>query len=344
MNRLNQASILAIYPLSMLQLAVERGVSAEKILNNAGVTLEQLHHPSARITPGQQAIISYNLLNETGDAGIGLELGLRSNVTKAGLMGFGLMSCATFSEVATLGMRYLHTRVPYFTLSQSIEGALAVVEVREALPLGPMRQFGFDHFMAEVYEICRAFANPTSSEAAHAPTEIWLDSPERPYYARYAARLPKMRFDMPSNQFRYSAALLEAAIPTVNPITAQMAFEQCEREMALLGYTESLPDRVHALLVCREGHYPDLVTVAERLHLSTRTLKRRLAETGHSFGELLDEVRKRDSLQLLLDAERSIEEVALRTGYADPSNFRRAVQRWTGLSPTAYREQSQRTS
>lgn len=338
MNPLNRATVSAIYPLSMLQIAVERGVPAERILRNAELSLEQLHQPSARITPRQQAIVSYNLLAETGDPGIGLELGLRSNVTKAGLMGFGLMSCATFREVSELGIRYLQTRVPYFSLAQSIDGERVIVEARATMPLGPLHAFAFDHFMAEVYAICRSFANPQGLADAQAMTEIWFDSPEQPHYVQYAARLPRLRFDMPSNQFRYSAALLDAAIPTVNPLTAQMAFEQCEREMAVLGYTRSLSDRVRALLVCSDGQYPDLVTAAERLHLSTRTLKRRLAAERSNFGALLDEVRRRDSQQLLLDGERSIEEVALRTGYADPSNFRRAFQRWTGLSPTAYRQ------
>ncbi|SHH04567.1 transcriptional regulator, AraC family [Hydrocarboniphaga daqingensis] len=338
MISLNRPSVSAIYPLAMLQLAVERGVPAERVLRNAGLSLEQLQLPSARITPRQQAIISYNLLTETADPAVGLELGLRANVTKTGLMGFGLMSCATFREVSDLGIRYLQTRVPYFTLSRSVEGPLAIVQAREVVPLGPLHQFGFDHFMAEVYEICRAFANPQGSAEAHALTEIWLDSAEQPYYARYAERLPRLRFGMPSNQFRFSAALLDVPIATVNPVTAQMAFEQCEREMALLGYTQSLPDRIRALLVCTGGHYPDLVAAAASLHLSTRTLKRRLAEQNTSFGDLLDEVRKRDSLQWLVESERSIDDIAQRVGYADPSNFRRAFQRWTGLSPSAYRE------
>lgn len=128
MNPLNHATVSAIYPLSMIQFAVERGVSAQRILNNADVTLEQLHRPSARITPMQQAVISFNLVTELGDPGVGLELGLRSNITKTGLMGFGLMSCATFREVSDLGVRYLKTRVPYFTLSKLIEGDLAVVQ------------------------------------------------------------------------------------------------------------------------------------------------------------------------------------------------------------------------
>ena len=51
-------------------------------------------------------------------------------------MGFGLMSCATFGEVSDLSVRYLKTRVPYFTLSKSIEGDQAVVQAREVVQAG----------------------------------------------------------------------------------------------------------------------------------------------------------------------------------------------------------------
>ena len=34
----------------------------------------------------------------------------------------------------------------------------------------------------------------------------------------------------------------------------------------------------------------------------------------------------------------ALDAVAERLGYSDPSNFRRAFQRWTGLSPAAYRK------
>lgn len=341
MTPFNQATVSAIYPLAMLQLAEERGISAERMLRNSGLTVDALRQPSARITPHQQAAISINLLTETADPGVGLALGLRSNITKTGLMGFGMMSCATFGDIARLGVRYLKTRVPYFDLSLTVEGDTAVVQARAAVPLGPLHQFGFDHFMAEVYAICHAFTNPPDAGQAYDTTEIWFDSPQHDYYAQYASRLPRLRFNMPFNQFRFSAHLLDVAIPTANPISAQMAFEQCEREMALLGYTQSVADRVRALLASTAGQYPTLETAAQRLHLSSRTLKRRLAEQNTTFGDLLEEVRKRDTLQLLINTNRSIEDIALQVGYADPSNFRRAFRRWTGESPTDYRARQQ---
>ena len=338
MNLLNRATVSAIYPLSMLHLAEERGIAAERILANSRVDAEALRAPSARVTPQQQAIVSYNLLQATGDAGVGVELGLRANVTKAGLIGLGLMSCNTFREMIDLGIRYLPTKVPFFKLALSTEDDTAVVVASEVFPLGPLHQFSFDHFMSEVYGICHALGDAGLFAAAAGQTEIWFDSPEQPYYARYRERLPRLRFGMPGNQFRFAAALLDSPIRTSNAITAQLIVQQCEAEMALLGYTESLSNRVRALLACREGHYPGLEAIAGRLFMSSRTLKRRLADERVSFSTLLDEVRKRDSLHLLLDPGRPIEEVALRVGYPDPSNFRRAFKRWTGSSPSAYRE------
>jgi len=335
---LNRASVSAIYPLTMLQLADERGIPRERILLNSGLNSAALHAPAARVTAQQQAVISHNLLQASADPAVGIELGLRANVTKIGLFGLGLMSCASFREVIALGIRYLPTKVPFFTLALSVERATAVVMASAVVPLGPLHQFAFDHFMAEVYGICGSLGDPEAFAAAHPRSELWLDSPQRDYYAAYRERLPRLRFGMPGNQFRFDAALLDTPIRTANAVTAQLIIEQCEQEMALLGYTESLGNRVRALLSCRDGHYPGLEQVADRLHMSSRTLKRRLAEERTSFSALLDEVRRRDALQLLLDPGRAIEEIALRVGYPDPANFRRAFRRWTGLSPTEYRE------
>lgn len=109
--------------------------------------------------------------------------------------------------------------------------------------------------------------------------------------------------------------------------------------MALLGYTQSITDRVLALLTSTGGQYPGLDAAAERLHMSARTLKRRLAEENATFGDLLDEVRKRDGVQLLLNADRAIDDIAARVGYADPANFRRAFKRLMGVLPSEYRAQ-----
>ena len=73
------------------------------------------------------------------------------------------------------------------------------------------------------------------------------------------------------------------------------------------------------------------------MHLTPRTLRRRLQEQGYSYQQLLEEARRRDSLQLLADRDREIRRIGELLGYANPANFTRAFKGWTGLSPREWR-------
>jgi AraC-like DNA-binding protein len=109
--------------------------------------------------------------------------------------------------------------------------------------------------------------------------------------------------------------------------------------MARLGLLEDWLDRLQALLVCQQQRYPDLPALAAQLHMSERTLKRKLAERGLSFSSMLEAVMKRDAIELLNDPAISIQDVAMRLGYQDRANFTRAFRRWTGQTPSDYRQQ-----
>ena len=71
--------------------------------------------------------------------------------------------------------------------------------------------------------------------------------------------------------------------------------------------------------------------------MSSRTLTRRLQQTGLGFQQLLDEARKRDAIKLLQNTSLTVEQIALRLGYTDPANFSRAFKKWTGEPPSQYR-------
>jgi len=81
-----------------------------------------------------------------------------------------------------------------------------------------------------------------------------------------------------------------------------------------------------------------LPAVAKELHVSARTLKRKLAERGTTFSALRDDVLRQRALLLLDNRELSIGEVADRLGYREPPSFTRAFKKWTGKSPQEYRQ------
>lgn len=82
--------------------------------------------------------------------------------------------------------------------------------------------------------------------------------------------------------------------------------------------------------------------VAETLGLSRRSLQRGLAAYGVRYVELLASVRARRAAELLECTDRPVVEIAFELGYSDASNFTRAFRRQTGVSPTAFREGTER--
>lgn len=81
----------------------------------------------------------------------------------------------------------------------------------------------------------------------------------------------------------------------------------------------------------------DQASVARRLGLSVPTLRRRLADQGVSFRELLADVR-RDAAEVLLLSHKSVEDIAEELGLSDSRCFRRACRAWFGAAPSEVRK------
>lgn len=86
-----------------------------------------------------------------------------------------------------------------------------------------------------------------------------------------------------------------------------------------------------------EGQTPAAEDVAQRLHMSARTLRRLLREEGCNYREILTEVQRELSFRHLCDPAVSIGEVSYRAGFSDPNAFHRAFKRWTGRTPGEFR-------
>ena len=86
--------------------------------------------------------------------------------------------------------------------------------------------------------------------------------------------------------------------------------------------------------------YPSAVQAAELMNISERTLARRLAKRGLTYGELVDEVRFTAAKKLLQKPQVKIGDVAMQVGFQDQSNFARMFRRIAGVSPKEFRNAS----
>jgi AraC-like DNA-binding protein len=77
--------------------------------------------------------------------------------------------------------------------------------------------------------------------------------------------------------------------------------------------------------------------VAAALHMSPRTLQRRLEQSGTRYSEVLDDVREAQARAWLSDRTLSLGEIGYRLGFSDLATFSRAFKRWTGKPPGTWR-------
>lgn len=167
---------------------------------------------------------------------------------------------------------------------------------------------------------------------------MWFDYSAPEYLVNFSSRLPAARYNMPALQVRVPITALNQRLPMGNPEALLLAISQCEREYVLLeqAHQDTL-QAVRALMVVGEKAYPVAEQLARSLHISTRTLRRRLQIEGSSYHQLLEEARRRDALVLLEKASMEVQKIAQILGYSNPANFTRAFKIWTGKTPSDFR-------
>ena len=79
-------------------------------------------------------------------------------------------------------------------------------------------------------------------------------------------------------------------------------------------------------------------SVANELHMTTHTVRRRLKAEGSTYKEIKESIRRDQALVLLSKPNLSINDVAHLLGFSEAAAFNRAFKKWTGITPGAYRE------
>jgi AraC-like DNA-binding protein len=147
-----------------------------------------------------------------------------------------------------------------------------------------------------------------------------------------------VKFKADQNALVFSKADIELPFVTHNADLLATVAPQLEAELtgqlAHKTFTEQAKGILKHLLA---GHRPGIEDLARELHLSTRTLQRRLTEQGITFQRLLDEARRELARHYLLHSTRELNETAYLLGYEDANSFFRAFRHWEGTTPGHWR-------
>jgi len=104
-----------------------------------------------------------------------------------------------------------------------------------------------------------------------------------------------------------------------------------------LGIVEKIQ---HILALCPYSNFPSQQSLAHKLGMSVRTMQRKLTNEDINYMKIKDAVRQRKALFYLEHTEKAFEEVSHRCGFSELASFSRAFMRWTGYSPSKYKERN----
>jgi AraC-like DNA-binding protein len=296
--------------------------------------------PARRVPLDRYAALYNRVIAELGDEGFGLF----ANAMPPGSFEFlcrGMLGAPSLAEGLDRARRFLAIVLPDLAVSIWRAGHHAELRITETRALAPDtdapgRVFAFEWLLRLIHSLsCWLVGRGLALDSVDFPFA-------RPAHADDYALVYTERSAFIGGRVltaRFNATLLELPIR--------------RDEAALASFLEGAPGRI-SMLYRRDRatvtRVRDLIRhalpaslsqdeVARQLHMSPRTLHRRLDEEGSSFRIIKEALRRDLALARLTKTGHSIARVAADLGYADTSAFYRAFTGWTGMSPERYRRQ-----
>ncbi|KRP60252.1 AraC family transcriptional regulator [Pseudomonas orientalis] len=307
------------------------GIHPNTLLAGSGIGGADLSRTDTRITTHQEMRVCANAVALRRD--IGLELGRRMHVSSYGMLGYALLTSATFGDALRLALRYPALLGTLFALSLEEEGERVWFTASDYREDPALTAFNVEFCLVSLKVICNdLLGRPLPLLGAR----LAYSAPD--YCARYAEQFDcSLQFDAASHAFAFDRHWLKQPLPLADAITHCAMVERCRKQSAEFTGRQSWLGRVRQLLAAQLGAAPGLDGLAEQMNCSARTLRRHLHDLGCSYQQLLDELRFERAKQLLGDDKLPIYRIAEQLGFSETASFRHAFLRWSGVAPSQFR-------
>lgn len=320
------------HALQLIAVVKRWDVTAVQLLEGSGMREAELEDPRFRMPSGVLSALTERARELTGEPGLGFYLGLQKRLSMYGHLGFASMNASTVREWIELAAKYMPTVSTALSLELEVNDRTATLRILEHADLGGAHDIATFSLLVGLRQLLTAVTGRNPGKIAY---DIPFKKPS--YFDRFAHLLPDARFGQGELRIHFDARALDFPLSTPDRAALRLAQDACERQLAELGLqTDSLTVRVRKLALASD-RLRTVDEVARALHVSARTLKRKLATEQTTFSDLVDAERQERALQLLKLPDLALEEIASRLHYSNAASFARAFRRWTGHAPAQYR-------
>jgi len=319
--------------LPILATLEEYGGNPEELLVAAGINPSLIDDPDTLIPFAVRGRLIALSVEATGCAHFGLLIGARMELSSLGLPGLLARSMPDVETALRALKKHFGTHTTGATLRLDADGDLVTLTYEFLIPhIEATDQIGAGA-VAGLFNVMNSLCGPEfqpleASFAHRKPSDI------RPF--REFFKIP-LYFDAPQYSLIFSRKWLDVAPPGADEELRRILQKQVDALEAR--WTENFPVHIKHLIRssltagnCSEAE------VAALVDMCPRTMIRRLNAADTSFHELLDETRFELARKMLKNTSLQIWEIADALCYSRASSFDRAFGRWSGYTPTAWRE------
>lgn len=332
----------AATPMAFVQAIVRayalRGMDPGPVLQLAQITPNTVAQPQARITAWQMEALCDGAMRELDDEALGW-FSRRLPWGSYGMLARASITAPHLGLALARWCRHHGLLTDDIALALATEGGTARIVLTEHHPPGgdgALREFCLVSVLRNIHGLaCWLIDSRLPLQGARFPFATPAHADVYPLLfpgpVAFGAGQAAIQFDA-----RYLALPLardEAALRLMLQRALPLTVLQYRRDRLLV-------QRVRQVLATDPATLHSAEVLAERLHLSPRTLHRQLKEEGASLQRLKDEVREKRAIELLHRTDRPIKQVAQAAGFLNEKSFIRAFRGWTGQSPAEFRRQS----
>lgn len=309
-------------------------VDIDAFLRSIGVEPGMVKAPDTRLPVDTYLLIQDKAADYVNDPYFGLHMGEFAEAGSWSILGYVMMNCKNLGEAFEKSGKY--SRIIGNMIEAKAELRLNRIRVVVFTPphAPKMSRHCYESTLSSSVHMMRTLTGVHIS-----PLEVTFIYPQPESTAEYERIFGcPVKFGRKENSMTLDWGLVNTPIRMANADLLEH-FEQ---------YAQSLLDEMqrrdeHTRAVTRiilsrlDDESLSIEKVAREMAVSVRTLQKRLEDEGVVFSDLLRDIRQRLA-QKYLRENYSVEQITYLLGFSEPSVFRKAFKKWSGVTPREYRE------
>ncbi len=332
-NAAQQATTIGGYVQAIAKALDYCGVDSARVFRAAAVSPPMANDPMLRIPVAELTRLYRTCVDVTNNPYFGLTVARFIHISNLHALGYALAASDTLMDFCLRIERYFRvvSQTAKVTIGES-DGQVMLRAEHLADVSGETEDAFLGFIVLAMRQLSDTAFNPLAVEFHHAAPR----DGSGPYEALF--RSP-VRFGRAHSLLVFLKADLQRKLAGACPELAQVNDNIATKYLARLDKSDIISIAKQKIVELLANGECTREMIAAAMCMSPTALQFKLAKRETSFHELLDSTRKELACSYLRQSALTVTEITYLLGFNDTSNFARAFRRWTGLSPTDFREQ-----